>query len=364
MRVLRGWHPPDWLTRNLRVKALATLLALASWVVVVYAANPPDSRQILVHVQQDAQQLPGRYVLAHPIPDVAVRITGTREHVDAFQLPSIRATPNFDAIHGTGLQQLPLSVVNTDADVEVEDAPSTVTADVDLLGATTVPVVVRTSRTEVGYQIDSAMADPSRVELIGPQRELGIAQAEVDVNFGNRTNTLVQDGVPVVVVDPRANGRPLSDVTANPATVRVTVVIQAVDGSAVSTVVPQLNGAVAPGHMLSQVLIQPPTVVLTGAENLLNGAQQTLTAPISLTGLTADRTVTVPLQVPEGLKGSVTTVTVHLVVVTLPEAVVTPTAPSPTPSPSSGPRATQSATTSCSTARSGIVGGQPTPCAP
>jgi YbbR domain-containing protein len=359
-----GWQPPDWLTRNLRVKALATLLALASWVVVVYAGNPPDSRQILVHVQQDAQQLPGRYVLAHPIADVAVRISGTREHVDAFQTSSIRATPNFDAIRGTGLQQLPLSVVNTDPDVEIQDAPSSVTADVDLLGATSVPVVVHTSRTEVGFQIVSATADPPRVELIGPQRELGIAQAVVDVNFGNRTNTLVQDGVPIVVVDPRANDRPLGDVTANPATVRVTVVIQAVDGSAVSTVVPQLTGAVAAGHMLSQVLVQPSTVVLTGAENLLNGAQQTLTAPISLAGLTADRTVTVALQVPEGLKASVTMVTVHLVVVTLPEAVVTPTAPSPTPSPSNGTRTTQSATTSCTTTRSPIVGGQPTPCPP
>jgi YbbR domain-containing protein len=256
-------------------------------------------------------------------------------------------------------------VVNTDPDVEIQDAPSSVTADVDLLGATSVPVVVHTSRTQVGYQIVSARAEPSRVELIGPQRELGIAQAVVEVDFGNRTNTLVQDGVPVVVVDPRDNNRPLSDVTANPATVRVTVVIQTVDGSAVSTVVPQLTGAVAPGHMVSQVLIDPPTVTLTGTENILNGAQQTLTAPISLAGLTSDRTVTVPLQVPEGLKASVTAVTVHLVVVTLPEAVVTPTAPTPAASPSpsgSATRTTQSATSSCST-RSQIVGG-PTPCPP
>jgi YbbR domain-containing protein len=250
--------------------------------------------------------------------------------------------------------------------VDIQDAPSSVTADVDLLGATSVPVVVRTSRTEVGFQIVSATADPARVELIGPQRELGIAQAVVEVDFGNRTNTLVQDGVPVVVVDPRDNNRPLSDVTANPATVRVTVVIQAVDGSAVSTVVPQLTGAVAPGHLLSQVVIQPPTVVLTGTEDLLNGSQQIPTVPISLNGLTSDRTVTVALQVPDGLKASVATVTVHLVVVTLPEAVVTPTAPTPTPtpSPSNGTRSTQSATSSCSTTRGAIVGGQPTPCAP
>src|SRR4029077_3758637 len=125
LKAMRDWQPPMWISRNLRVKVLAILLALASWVVVAYAATPPDSRQILVHVQQDSQQLPGRFVLAHPINDISVRINGTREHVDAFQLSYIRATPNFDAIRRTGVQQLALTVVNTDPDVDLSDVPAT-----------------------------------------------------------------------------------------------------------------------------------------------------------------------------------------------------------------------------------------------
>jgi hypothetical protein len=361
VKALREWQPPDWLARNLRVKALATLLALASWVVVVYAANPPDSRQILVHVQQDAQQLPGRYVLAHPIADIAVRIIGTREHIDAFQQSSIRAIPNFDVIRTTGLQPLPLTVVNTDPNVELQDAPSSVTADVDIFGTTTVPVAVHPSKTQVGFVIQSATAIPDHVHLLGPQRELGVAQAVVNVDLGTRTLTLEEDGLPVVVIDPRDDNRPLSDVSVEEATVRVKVVIAPVDGSTVSTVVPQLTGVTAPGHVVSQVIIDPQTVTLTGPENLLNGAPQTFTAPIPLTGLTSDRTVTVQLQVLNGLKDDRTTVTVRIVVVTLPEAVVTPTGPtsSSSPAPSSG--AQSSTTTSCTT-RSGGVVGQPAAC--
>jgi YbbR domain-containing protein len=369
LTALREWQPPSWLARNLRVKVLASLLALASWVVVVYAANPPDSRQILVHVQQDAQQLPGRYVLAHPISDITVRIQGTREHVDAFTASSIRATPNFEAIKRTGLQQLPVTVVNTDPNVELTDAPGSVTADVDLLGATNAPVRVITSKSPAGYLISSATATPDHVQLIGPQRELSYAQAVVDINVGARTVTLSQQ-LDVIAVDPRTGNRPLSDVVVRTGagsgaegTVLVKVVITPVDGSVVSLVVPSFSSTVAADHMLSGFTVEPRTVTLTGAENLLNGAQTISTAPIPLSDLTTDHDFVVPLQVPAGLTlalGTPGTVTVHVSVVTLPRAVVTPTGPSAPPASSSSSTTTSKSTTSGCTTTASII--RPTPC--
>jgi YbbR domain-containing protein len=365
----RNWQAPLWVSRNLRVKVLAILLALASWVVVVYAANPPDSRQILVHVQQDSQQLPGRFVLAHPINDISVRINGTREHVDAFQSSSIRATPNFDAIHHTGVQQLALTVVDTDPNVDLSDVPNTVTADVDILGSTTVRVMVRTSKTQVGYQIKSATADPPTVQLTGPQRELSYAQAVVDFNFGTRTNDITQDGIPVIVIDPRSGNRPLTDVTVNQGTVRVSVVITPVDGTSISTLLPQLIGSVAQGHVLTGVTADPPTVTISGAEDLINGYPQIPLNQIAITGLTADHIFSITLEAPAGLTFKLATgqsvtsipVNVHVFVGTLPEAVVTPTAPSPAPTGTASPRAT-SPTPCPSPTPGGIIGATPKPC--
>jgi YbbR domain-containing protein len=369
LKQLREWQPPPWIARNLRVKLLAMLLALASWVVVVYAANPPDSRQILVHVQQDAQQLPGRYVLSHPIADISVRINGTREHVDAFQLSSIHATPNFDAIKRPGLQQLALTVVNTDPNVDISDAPSNVSADVDLLGTTSVKVVVRTSKTQVGYKIKSATAEPASVQLTGPQHELSFAQAVVDFNFGNRTNTLTQDGVPVLVVDPRSGNKPLTDVTVNDGTVRVTVVIVPVNGTVVATVLPQLIGAVAPGHVLIGAPVDPPTLTVSGPEDVINGYQLLPTPQIGIYGLTADHVFTVTLDAPPGLsftlanQTSVTSVTVnvHVTVGALPEAVVTPTPSTPAPSASASP-SPRSSPTPCPSPNPTPLFGTPKPC--
>ncbi|HEX6493036.1 MAG TPA: CdaR family protein [Candidatus Dormibacteraeota bacterium] len=372
LRTVGPWRDrqlPPWISRNLRVKMLALLLALASWVVVVYAANPPDSRQILVHVQQDSQQLPGSFVLAHSINDIGVRISGTREHVDAFQPSSLRATPNFDAIRHTGVQQLALTVVNTDPNVDLTDVPSTVSADVDVLGSTTVPVQVRTSKTQVGYQISSVTVDPPQVHLIGPQRELQVAQPVVDFNFGNRTNDITQDGVPVSVVDPRSGNKPLTDVTVREGTVRVTVVIKPVDGTLVATVLPQLIGQVAQGHVLSAVTADPPTVTVTGPEQLINGYQQIPTVQISITGLTADHIFPITLDAPKGVTFKLATgqsvtsiaVNVHVFVGALPEAVVTPTAPTAAPSSSGTPRSTSP--TPCPSPTGSIIGRpSPTPC--
>jgi YbbR domain-containing protein len=320
-------------------------------------------------VQQDAQQLPGRYVLSHPIGDISVRINGTRDHVDAFQLSSIRATPNFDAIRRTGLQQLALTVVNTDPNVDISDAPSNVSADVDLLGTTSVKVVVRTSKTQVGYKIKSATAEPASVQLTGPQHELSFAQAVVDFNFGNRTNTLTQDGVPVLVVDPRSGNKPLTDVTVNDGTVRVTVVIVPVNGTVVATVLPQLIGAVAPGHVLIGAPADPPMLTVSGPEDVINGYLLLPTPQIGIYGLTADHVFTVTLDAPQGLSftlanGTTATsvqVNVHVTIGALPEAVVTPTASSPGPSSSASPSPRSSPTPCPSPAPTGGVLPGPTP---
>lgn len=364
-----GWQAPAWITRNLRVKLLAILLALSSWVVVVYAANPPDTRQILVHVSQNPQELPGKFVLAHPIGDVAILISGTRDQVDNFQVASIRATPDFSRIKRTGLQQLPLTVVNTDPNVDTSDVPSAVTADIDVNGETSLPVVVHTTPTEVGYEIVSASTAPASVELIGPQRELQIAEPVVNVDLGTRISSLSQGGVPVFVVDSRNANRTLSDVTVQQAQVQVTVVIKPVDGTLVSLVTPQVIGNVAPGHELSGVSADPTTVILLGPEPLLNGLQQIPTPQVSISGLSSDHIFTITLTAPNGLKFQTTTgtvvsqiqVNIHVSVSTLPDAVITPTPSSPGASPPTRPATSSTPAPGCRQAPLGTPCPSPTP---
>src|SRR5919206_1651675 len=117
---------PGFLTRNLSAKALASALALITWVAVVYAGNPPESRTVSVHVPQDPASLPSGYVLAAPVPDISVRVSGTREHVRAFDASSLAVSVDYHAISRTGVQPLGLHVANNDHNVSLDNVPNTV----------------------------------------------------------------------------------------------------------------------------------------------------------------------------------------------------------------------------------------------
>ena len=61
---------PGWVTRNWRLKVGCAILAMITWVGVVYAGNPPETRAIAVHVPQDPSSIPAGFVLVRPVPDI------------------------------------------------------------------------------------------------------------------------------------------------------------------------------------------------------------------------------------------------------------------------------------------------------
>src|SRR5205807_6779466 len=196
-------HLPGVLTRNVRLKGLALGLALISWVAVVYAANPPESRTISVHVPQEAA-LPANYVLAAPIANVDIRVTGTRDHVNAFDPSTLTVSVDYRQISHPGIQQLPLGVVNHDRDVDLDNPPTSVTADIDQQGSIEVPVkLVITGTPPAGYALGSQKVTPSTVFVTGPSRQLKGIQVEARVNLSNRKVTLDRAAVLITVVDTR-----------------------------------------------------------------------------------------------------------------------------------------------------------------
>lgn len=327
---------PGILRNNLRLKALAAGLALVTWAAVVYAANPPESRTVTVHVPQAPQSLPGQYVLAHPVADLSVRILGTREHVDAFDTSSLSVSVDWHAIRGSGRQDLPVTIVNNDRDVDLDSPPTTVSADVDLLASSTVPVqIVIKSPPPAGYVIQQEALTPDHVTLIGPKRELDGAQAVVSVDLSNRKTFLSQE-FNVLVHD--AAGRSIPDIGVREGTVRVDITIRSETASRSSAVKPAINGSPAAGHYLAAFSTDPLTVVISGPQDLLNGLDVLSTQPVSMNGLSTGTYVfTVKVLPPAGVTATPDTVTVHVTIAAIP--VPTPSA-TPTPTPTAPPTPT------------------------
>jgi YbbR domain-containing protein len=328
---------PGFLTRNLRLKALATGVALVTWVGVVYASNPPDSRTVAVHVPQDPASLPAKYLLAAPIPDVQLRISGTRANVAAFTTTSLRVSVDYRVISKTGVQQIPLHVVNNDTTVSLDQVPGSVTADVDVRDSVNVPVtVVMDATPPTGYVAAVQPVVPNAVAVIGPQRELTGLRAEVHVNLANQKTNL-EGEYRAVIYD--SFGRKANNLEVPNPTVTITITVSSVSTSRSSAVVPKVSGTLPAGRYLSAISSIPLTVVLDGPQDLLNGLDSVATVAIPLSGMTVgEHVIAVKLSAPPGVTAAPDTVSVTLTVTALPSPTPVPTAaPSPTPQPTPTP---------------------------
>jgi YbbR domain-containing protein len=328
---------PGFATRNLRLKAFATVLATVIWAAVVYASNPPDSRSVTIKVPQETGQV-APYVLVHPIPDLVIRVIGTRTHLNAFDPNDLVVNVNYKAVSQPGVQEIPVLVVNNDRDVLLDNPPTTVTAEVDHLSSANVPVtVVISAAPPQGYVVTSNATDPSTVTVIGPQNQLAGVQARVAVDLGTQKTNFQADRK-VVLFDRTGQqlgnfGITIVTIAGHPqGTVQVTIAVVASLTSRASAVLPRVVGTVASGHEVVGITQAPLTVILNGPQDLLNNLDSIQTQSIFITGLSTSRTYTVLIAVPPGVVATPGTVTVTVTVIAVPTASPTPTA-TPSPSP-------------------------------
>ncbi|MBV8195412.1 MAG: hypothetical protein JOY80_07775, partial [Candidatus Dormibacteraeota bacterium] len=319
---------PGFITRNFRLKLACTVMAMITWVGVVYAGNPPETRNIDIPVPQSPADIPAQFVLVGHVPDISVRIGGGANHLNTFNVSALSVSAAWKTVAHAGTVTVPITIANTDSNVDLIDPPTSITAELDNLSSTTLAVTVRiTNPPPVGYVTSSIASDPSSVVVAGAQHQLPGLEAGVTVDLGNR-KTNVQADLPVLIYDSR--GSQVSDLSSvNPTTVRVTITVSASQASRASAVVPRTVGSVGAGHELTGISVDPATVVLSGPQDLVNALDSIATTTISLAGLTGTNTFTVSLTPPDGVTAQPGTVTVTIVVIALPAPTPTPT---PTPS--------------------------------
>ena len=325
---------PGFIRRNFRLKLACALIATVTWVGVVYAGNPPETRTVSVHVPQGPSLIPAKFVLVNPVSDLQLRIGAPRNTLNAFSTSAITVSVAWRTVTHPGVVAVPITITNTDSSVELIDPPTSISADVDFLDSATLPVnIVITNPPPQGFITSAESSAPPSVVVAGPHAELSGLQARATVDLGNR-KTNVQADVPVLMYDPR--GAQVTDVSVTPPIVVIAITVAPSQASRATAVVPRTVGSVASGHELAGISVNPATVVLSGPQDVLNALDSVATTAISLNGLTANETVTLDLTPPAGITAAPSTVTVTITVVALPAAP----SPTPTPTPSPSPSAT------------------------
>ncbi len=328
-----------FITRNWRLKLLALVLAIIAWVGVVYAANPPGVKAVEVPVPQPPTvSLPAGYVLTQPIPELTVNVAGTADNLSNFSANQIQVTVNYGVISSLrsnvpATVSLPIQLVKQNPNVELDNPPTTVQANVDKTGTAVRSVTVAVGTDPpTGYTITSEQATPATVTLTGPEHELTDAVVKTQsIDLGYQTANFTE----TLNVDAYAQSQVLSNVNVSPPSVTVQITLASPTTTRTSSVVLGPIRGLPSGYGVSSVTYSPLTVTLTGTEAVMNGASlnSVSTSPIDLGSFIGTRNYTVSIPSP----GSGITVSPASVTVTITTYAITPPTPGPTSPPTPTP---------------------------
>jgi len=228
---------------------------------------------------------------------------------------SFRATVDLGGVDPKGGPvSLTIRVTAVDPRVQVLDyQPRRIVVTLDRVSQKTVPIRAVLGTLPAGLTVGVPILDQTSAVVTGPESLLGKvteAQARVTIDpSGIDVNRMID----LVAVD--AAGNPVIPIDVAPASVTVRVPVFTDRRTRTVPVSPVIIGTPAAGFEVASVTVDPVVIQVEGDANDLASLDRADTVAVSVTGLSADLTTSVALQLPAGVQalgpGSVT-VTVRL----------------------------------------------------
>ena len=151
-----------------------------------------------------------------------------------------------------------------------------------------------------GLQVDGATVTPAEVAVSGPQPKVeAIRRVRVLVDL-SRVTPGIDFNLGVEALD--AEGRPITGLAFEPATVRAIPAVASAPTSRRVLIDPVFTGSVAFGFRVASYEIRPAQVLLTGSSDALARVSIVRSRPIDLTGLSETALKPLELDLPEGLQ--------------------------------------------------------------
>lgn len=283
--------------------AMVTLQSTQQWpgtIVIDTVNQPPDA--VLIDAQSMPQVSDIRYVAP---PDVPISQSIFRATID---LANVKVRES-----GSSLVRVKLEV--DDPRVQIIDyRPQLIPVSLEPIIHKQVNVHVDTGALPSGIQTGTQGVSASSVDVSGAAsivRKVAYAGARIRIDASGLD---VNTDVDLVARD--ASDAVVNNVSFNPRTVHVQMLIGSQIRSETVPVNPVIVDAPAAGYFITSIDVKPPVVSIQGQADalaLLKGKANT--KPISIAGGTGDVTVKVGLDLPNGVTSTVTqtvTVVIHL----------------------------------------------------
>jgi hypothetical protein len=311
----------NWVTESWRLKLLALGLSVLMLGAVAFSQNPPTTKTLPVNILYTGA-VPSTLVLINPPSKTNVTVTGLADTIAAVSPNSLTAA--FDLSKATVGPRVKVNLVvkSLILGVQVQNPIVPIALNIDRLVPVTLTVVPRTPRITNGWQVITTKSEarcpnsPCTVTFIGPQNWESNLNAYADFPLPVENSSSDVLAQPVVLVQ---NGSPLDlTVTTFPTATLVStqtgqfpsvaIHIEAKTGTTSRQVVlidSPLSHGPPTGYRVTSITVDPITVVISGAPDVLVKIT-TLTLPaLDLSGHTSVITFKVTIPYPDGVIGSV-----------------------------------------------------------
>ncbi len=285
---------------NFGLAALALLLSVSLWVLVVNDQNPERTDTTAFAIPIEVTKVPPGLVLMNTLEPVRLKIRAPKDSWNNLRSSSFRAY--VDLSHqGPGIQSVSVLAECSDPQVDVlEVVPATVSIRLEEIQERTVPVKVNlVGNVPFGYVYGTPKVDPEVVVASGPASLVQSVQAaSVDVRLDGITVEIDSAFHPVAI---DSTGNLVRNIQLNPQTVKVQLPVDQQVSYKQVGIRPTITGTVAQGYWTESVSTNPSSVTVVGDPKTLAGINYLQTAPVSVDGATASVSQDVGLSIPGGV---------------------------------------------------------------
>ncbi|MDQ5824620.1 MAG: CdaR family protein [Chloroflexota bacterium] len=280
---------------------LALILAVLLWYYVVNLENPAQTTSF-GEVTLDVRGIPSNLRVISPLPTVDVTVQAPENLMRNLSPEDVRLYIDLSEMN-EGVHDVPILVETNGLprdSLTVNLDPREVQVQLQLQVTRVFSIAVEVEGTPpLGYKFDPAQVTPRSVEVTGSQDALNrISRVLVPVNIEGQTSRVQGSRNPRAL---DAEGRDVTGVTFEPATVQVLVPIETYVRSKSVGVLPSVLGQPAAGYRVVLLTADPNNVQICCTEEALGPVDNLNVVPVPITGTTSTIITTTQLILPAGV---------------------------------------------------------------
>lgn len=283
------------LVNNWPVKILSLVLAGILWFIVISGQSrsgtfPGKIPVTFTHLQD-------KLVAVSDTQSTQIKIAAEPKVWTLLSLSSFTAEANLTGLT-SGTHRVPIEVSSLNSSVQiVEKKPAVIIVTIEPFQTRKVPVGVRvTGQSKDGSSLISAIATPDSVDVMGPESIINsISEATATIPLDSKINGK-KILIPVSAFN--THGEIISNLNFSPK--EVTIQAEIGKSQIIKPVAVKIKtiGTLQPGLIIDSILVNPPLVSITGANNVLDGIRFIETQPVDLSKLTISTVLDAQLELP------------------------------------------------------------------